>query len=98
MGTARRTLLCISLGLAASACAQKDPAYERAMEDWANRHCDCIRAGIEDYAECRGKITEPTFAHHWADAAIDNPNYEISSKFDEQVRQCEKHSAPMPTF
>jgi hypothetical protein len=90
MAAIRPTVLYISIVLLSSACAQKDPAFERGMKEWADKSCDCLMLPGNEVAECMTKVQEPTFPSHWADAMMDNPNYEVSEPFRKQVDGCQK--------
>lgn len=90
MATLRLTVLCTAVVALSSACAKKDPAFERGMKEWADKTCDCLMFSGPEASECISKVQEPEFPSHWADAMMDNPNYEVKEPFRRQVEQCQK--------
>ncbi len=69
-------------------CASKDAAYESAMRDWADKGCRCPAGDTTCWDDWRKTTPEPAFPEHFLDAAVDNPNHEIASKYSDQIRAC----------
>ncbi len=78
-------LTCSVLGLG---CAKKDPAYDKAMEEWAMKSCDCYHRPNKEAQACFQNVKEPEFPSHALDAMMTNPNHEISRQWKEFVQQC----------
>lgn len=78
----------VVLGL--TGCPQVDPGYVRAMEEWADRSCDCYSVPESDRQKCFAAVQEPQVPSHFLDAAVDNPNYEAAEPAKKQVEACLK--------
>jgi hypothetical protein len=84
-------LMSCCLLLATTHCASKDPAYETAMKEWADKACRCAGPANPATEACWAdwrKTPEPEFPKHFLDAAMTNPNHEIASRYSDQVRAC----------
>ncbi|NUO48987.1 MAG: hypothetical protein HOV80_09045 [Polyangiaceae bacterium] len=76
--------------LAVTGCPSVDPGYVRAMEEWADKSCDCYRLPQGESQKCFDSVKEPTVPPHFLDAAIDNPNYEAAEPSKKKVEACLK--------
>ena len=81
--------LAVALALLAAGCSN-DPAYERAINAWADGVCACYRTGSG--AECAQKLRAPEFPYRATDNFLDNPDRPADTQARRRALDCENAS------